>query len=404
MAAYTDGMMLDVAAAREMVLRHARPLAPRAEWLSPDVLGETLAEDVTADVDSPPFDKAMMDGYAVRTSDLLTPGIALRVVDEVQAGSSHVSHVGIGEAVRIFTGAPLPFSADAVVKQEDTTRDGDEVVIQTAWIPPGQHIMRRGTEMKTGQVVLPRGTVITPAALGLLAACGRQEAKLNRTPMPGVAHLVTGNELVEVFQVPIGGQIRNTNESMIAAMVQRAGVSPQSFGIARDDESLRQVIEDMLHEDMVIICGGVSVGKYDLVPDVLKSLGVEIHFHTVRMKPGKPLLFGTLGEKLVFGLPGNPVSAAVGFDLFVRPAIDILCGRTDPGPKELRLPLSEPLRAKHDRPTYHPAVIGADSVRPLPWQGSADLRALLPANGYVVLPVGEVSLTVGEVVTVIRTG
>jgi molybdopterin molybdotransferase len=156
--------------------------------------------------------------------------------------------------------------------------------------------------------------------------------------------------------------------------------------------------------DILLLSGGVSVGKYDLVPDVLKSLGVEIHFHKVRMKPGKPLLFGTLGEKLVFGLPGNPVSAAVGFDLFVRPAIDMLCGRTDPGPKELRLPLSEPLRAKHDRPTCHPAVIGADSVRPLPWQGSADLRALLPANGYVVLPVGEVSLTVGEVVTVIRTG
>jgi molybdopterin molybdotransferase len=151
-----------------------------------------------------------------------------------------------------------------------------------------------------------------------------------------------------------------------------------------------------------VLSGGVSVGKYDLVPDVLKSLGVEIHFHTVRMKPGKPLLFGTLGDKLVFGLPGNPVSAAVGFELFVRPAIDIMCGRT-PGPKELRLPLSEPLTAKHDRPTYHPTVIGAESVRPLPWQGSADLRALLPANGYVVLPPGEVSLSAGEVVDVIDT-
>jgi molybdopterin molybdotransferase len=139
------------------------------------------------------------------------------------------------------------------------------------------------------------------------------------------------------------------------------------------------------------------------VPDVLKSLGVEIHFHTVRMKPGKPLLFGTFREKLVFGLPGNPVSAAVGFELFVRPAIDIMCGRTDPGPKELRLPLSAPLTTKHDRPTYHPAVIGADSVRPLPWQGSADLRALLPANGYVVLPPGEVNLAVGEVVSAIQT-
>lgn len=398
--------MLDVAAAREIVLRHARPLAPRAEWLSPDVLGETLAEDISADIDSPPFDKAMMDGYAVRTSDLLTPGIALRVVDEVQAGSSHVSHVGIGEAVRIFTGAPLPFSADAVVKQEDTTRDGDEVVIQTAWIPPGQHIMRRGTEMKTVQVVLPAGTVITPVALGLLAACGRESAKLVGRPVPAVAVMATGNELVDPPTVPKSGQIRNTNGPMLTAMSHRAGAEGTYCGILPDDQALMsESLQTALGQfDILLLSGGVSVGKYDLVPDVLNSLGVEIHFHTVRMKPGKPLLFGTLGEKLVFGLPGNPVSAAVGFDLFVRPAIDILCGRTDPGPKELRLPLCEPLRAKHDRPTYHPAVIGADSVRPLPWQGSADLRALLPANGYVVLPPGEVSFAAGDVMSVLQTG
>lgn len=394
--------MLDVAAAREIVLRHARPLDPRAEPLGPDVLGEVLAEDVAADIDSPPFDKSMMDGYAVRTSDLLTPGIALRVVDEIQAGASHTSHVGIGEAARIFTGAPMPHSADAVVKQEDTTRDGDEVVINQALMRPGLNIMPRGKEMKAGQVVLPAGTVITPIALGVLAACGRVSAKLNRRPLPRVGVLSTGNELVHAREVPKAGQIRNTNEPMLEAMARRAGALPYSFGFYPDDERLKQGVIDGLHQDILVLCGGVSVGKYDLVPDVLKSLGVEIHFHTVRMKPGKPLLFGTYGNTLVFGLPGNPVSAAVGFELFVRPAIDIMCGRT-PGPKELRLPLSEPLTAKHDRPTYHPAVIGADSVRPLPWQGSADLRALLPANGYIVLPPGEVSLAAGDVVPVIDT-
>lgn len=394
--------MLDVAAAREIVLRHAKPLAPRAEPLGPDVLGEVLAEDVAADIDSPPFDKSMMDGYAVRTSDLLTPGIALRVVDEIQAGASHTSHVGIGEAARIFTGAPMPFSADAVVKQEDTTRNGDEVVIQTAWIPPGLNIMPRGKEMKAGQVVLPAGTVITPFALGVLAACGRESAKLNRRPNPWVGVLSTGNELVHAREVPKAGQIRNTNEPMLEAMARRAGARPYSFGFYPDDDRLKQGITDGLHRDILVLSGGVSVGKYDLVPDVLKSLGVEIHFHTVRMKPGKPLLFGTFRDTLVFGLPGNPVSAAVGFELFVRPAIDVLCGRT-PGPKELRLPLSEALTAKHDRPTYHPAVIGPDSVRPLPWQGSADLRALLPANGYVVLPPGEVSFAAGDVVPAIDT-
>jgi molybdopterin molybdotransferase len=395
--------MLDVAAAREIVLRHAKPLTPRAEPLGPEVLGEVLAEDVAADIDSPPFDKSMMDGYAVRTSDLLAPGIALRVVDEVQAGSSHVSHVGLGEAVRIFTGAPIPISADAVVKQEDTTTSGSEVVIQKGDIPPGLNIMPRGQEMKAGQVVLPAGTVITPFALGVLAAVGRRSAVLGRPPNPHVGVLSTGNELVDAIDVPRGGQIRNTNGPMLRAMASRAGAKECDFGIYGDDrEGLKNGIFDGFHQDILILSGGVSVGKYDLVPDVLKSLGVEIHFHTVRMKPGKPLLFGTKDDTLVFGLPGNPVSAAVGFELFVRPAIDIMCGRT-PGPKELRLPLSEPLKAKHDRPTYHPAVIGPDTVRPLPWQGSADLRALLPANGYIVLPPGEVSFAAGDVVPVIDT-
>lgn len=394
--------MLDVAAAREIVLRHAKPLSPRPEPLGPDVLGEVLAEDVAADIDSPPFDKSMMDGYAVRAADCGSP---LKVAGEVQAGAASNVSVSVGEAVRIFTGAPIPSGADAVVKQEDTTVEGDYVRVSKA-PKAGANIFRRGSEMRVGEVVLPTGTVLTPVALALLAGVGREKALLTRPPMPSVAILPTGNELVEVFELPTGGQIRNTNQPMLAAMVQRMGVLPESWPIIGDNEELKRVVDDLLLEgkDITIVSGGVSVGKYDLVPDVLKSLGVEIHFHTVRMKPGKPLLFGTLRDKLVFGLPGNPVSAAVGFELFVRPAIEIMCGRTDPGPKELRLPLSEPLSANHDRPTYHPAVVAADSVRPLPWQGSADLRALLPANGYVVIPPGEVRYAAGDVVSVILSG
>jgi molybdopterin molybdotransferase len=390
--------MLDVAAAREIVLRHAKPLAPRAELLSPDVLGETLAEDVLADIDSPPFDKSMMDGYAVRAADCGSP---LKLVGEVQAGAITSTPVQPGEAVRIFTGAPIPPGADAVVKQEDTAVEGEAVRVQKP-VKPGANIFRRGSEMRVGEVVVPGGTVLTPVAFGLLAGCGRDRAVLKRTPQPKVAIIATGNELVESTTMPAGGQIRNTNAPMLYALAGRAGGQSCYFGAHGDDrKALETVIGDALYEDLTLIAGGVSVGKYDLVPDVLKSLGVVIHFHTVRMKPGKPLLFGTFQSKLVFGLPGNPVSAAVGFELFVRPAIDIMCGRTDPGPKERRLPLSESLTAKHDRPTYHPAVIGADSVRPLPWQGSADLRALLPANGFVVLPPGEVSYAAGEIVDVI---
>ena len=392
--------MLSVAKAREVVLRHATPLSPRAELLAPDVLGQILAEDVTADIDSPPFDKAMMDGYAVRAAD----GAALKLVGEVQAGVVSAEVVDAGEAVRIFTGAPIPPGADAVVKQEDTTAEGERVTIHKV-VKPGANVLYRGSEMRAGEVVVSAGTVLTPTALGVLAAAGRDRVLLNRVPPPSIAIIATGNELVDATEVPKDGQIRNTNTPMLYALAEKSGGRACDFHTHGDDrKALESIISDATYEDVTIISGGVSVGKYDLVPDVLKSLGVEVHFHKVHMKPGKPLLFGTLGGKLVFGLPGNPVSALLCFELFVGPAIRLLAGHTDPGPKELRLPLSESLAANHDRPTYHPAVVGEESVRPLPWKGSADLRALLPANGYVLLPPGEVKYDVGAVVGVIRTG
>ncbi len=394
--------MLDVAAAREIVLRHTKPQPAVEVGFGSDVLGQLLARDVPADIDSPPFDKSMMDGYAVRSSDCASPGTVLKVIGEVAAGAVSTNPVGVGETVRIFTGAPIPPGADGVVKQEESTVEGEGVRLHKA-VKAGVNIFRRGSEMTAGQVVLPAGMVLSPFAFGLWAAVGGPPLAV--VPRPRVAVIATGNELVRPNQMPVAGQIRDTNSFMLIALANRAGGVIRSFGSASDDASqMTDRIRDGLRAaDILLLSGGVSVGKYDLVPDVLKSLGVEIHFHTVRMKPGKPLLFGTLGDKLVFGLPGNPVSAAVGFELFVRPAIDIMCGRTDPGPKVRRLPLSEPLTAKHDRPTYHPAVIGADSVRPLPWQGSADLRALLPANGYIVLPPGEVSFAAGDVVKVIDT-
>lgn len=389
--------MLEVSAAREIVLRHARRLPPAVTPLSPVVLGQVLAEDVVADLDSPPFDKSMMDGYAVRAAD----GGERRVVGEVAAGGSVVVAVGPGEALRIFTGAPIPAGADAVVKQEDTTADGG--VVRAAFpVKPGQNIFRRGQEMKSGDVVVPAGTVLSSVALGVLAAVGRTELAV--FPRPTVGVIVTGNELVEAGTRPTGGQIRNTNGPMLAAQAARAGAVPRYLGIARDDETaMRELIREGLESsNVLLLSGGVSVGKYDLVPDVLKSLGVETHFHSVRMKPGKPLLFGTKGNTLVFGLPGNPVSGYVGFELFVRPALDTMQGR-EVLLRELKLPLSEPLAANHDRPTYHPAVVARDSVRPLPWSGSADLRGLLAANGFIVLPPGAVKLAAGDAVSVVLT-
>lgn len=387
--------MLEVAEALRIVGCYAMRLAAVEVPLSPDVLGRTLFETVTADLDSPPFDKSMMDGYAVRAAD----GTELRVVGEVAAGGTATVPVGPGEAVRIFTGAPIPPGADAVVKQEDVSTSGGNITLSKA-VTPGQNVHRRGQEMTAGDPVLVHGTMISPVVLGLLAAVGRTAASV--IPAPRLSVLSTGDELVEATERPAGGQIRNTNGPMLMGQAARAGAEPRYLGIAWDDEArLRELTRHGLEtSDILVLSGGVSVGKYDRVPDVLRSLGVEVHFHTVRMKPGKPLLFGTCGGVLVFGLPGNPVSAFVGFELFVRPAVASMCGRKG-GLVEFALPLLDPLTANHDRPTYHPAVIHQTVVTLLPWSGSADLRGLLTANGFVVIPPGPVNWPAGTTVPVV---
>jgi molybdopterin molybdotransferase len=323
------------------------------------------------------------------------------VIGELAAGSTATKSVGSGEAVRVFTGAMMPTGTDAVVKQEDATATADTVRVPKP-VKPGQNVFRRGQEMRAGEVVIPAGEVISPVAVGVLAAVGRTSVKM--TPQPRVGVVVTGNELVEADTAPTGGQIRNTNGPMLTAQAARAGAVPSYLGIARDDEATMTALirKGLETSNVLLLSGGVSVGKYDLVPDVLKALGVKVHFHHVRMKPGKPLLFGTSGDVLVFGLPGNPVSAHVGFELFVRPAIGIMSGR-GATVMEYQLPLTEPLTAHHDRPTYHPAVVSGDRVRPLPWSGSADLKGLLSANGFIVLPPGEVIWEAGRVVDFLLT-
>jgi molybdopterin molybdotransferase len=285
--------------------------------------------------------------------------------------------------------------------EKTETLDHGRVRIDEA-VTAGQNVIRRGKEMRAGEVVLPAGTVLTPAAVGLVAALGR--ATVSLVPVPHVGVLATGNELVEPGVTPGPGQIRNSNGPMIAALVDRAGGSSRQFGIVKDDprELATRIRDALSHSDVLLLAGGVSAGAADLVPGVLADLGVTTHFHKVRLKPGKPLLFGTKDGKLVFGLPGNPVSAFVCFTLFVRPAIRALAGHRDPGPKIETLTLAEPLTASNDRPTYHPAKLTPDRrIVPLPWFGSADLRALLPAEALLVLPAGAVTLQPGQSADVI---
>lgn len=397
--------MLEVADALAVVLQHARPLKPVAAPLSPAILNQVLAADVAADRDSPPFAKSLRDGYAVRAADCTGAATQLRVIEEIAAGAIPRKAVGAGECARIFTGAPIPDGADAVVMQEDTEPTGDRVTIRDTAVRSGQYIFPRGAEMRAGEIVIPAGTKLNPAAVGLLAGVGAAEVPV--FPWPRVSVLATGDELVSADQMPGPGQIRNSNGPMIVAQAVNAGAVAHDRGIARDDlPELRTKIGDALADsDVLLLAGGVSAGKFDLVPGVLQELGVNPHFHRVRMKPGKPLFFGTKDGTLVFGLPGNPVSAFVCFELFVRPALRTLAGDRDPGPRTVSVPLAEAIAETNDRPTYRPAKLepaeAGWGVRPLPWAGAPDLRGMQPADALLVLPAGDARFDPGTPATVI---
>jgi molybdopterin molybdotransferase len=393
--------MIEVAAAREIVLQHAKPLPAEMTAAMSSSLGQVLAADIAADLDSPPFDKSMMDGYAIHTADVPGGFGVLRLSGQIAAGQAASLTLHTATAIRIFTGAPIPKGANAVVMQERTTLQGDDVTVNDPGITTGKNILRRGAEMKAGDIALPAGTLLTPAAFGLLAAVGK--TTVPAYPRPKVCVLATGDELVEARKTPGPGQIRNTNGPMLMAQAARAGALPRYLGIAPDDETALKsyISEGLTTSNVLVLAGGVSVGKLDLVPNVLADLGVQSHFHKVRMKPGKPLFFGTRGEVMVFGLPGNPVSAFVGFELFVRPALRVLAGHADRHVIE-RLPLTKPLTANHDRPTYHPAKLAANGIEPLPWFGSPDLRGMLNADAFILIPPGEVKFEAGTDVDVMR--
>jgi molybdopterin molybdotransferase len=386
--------MLEVSAALEIVLSRAQRLTPIAVPRRAP-LGRIVAADVASDIDSPPYAKSIMDGYAVRSDDTAT---SLTVIEEVAAGRMPTRTVGPGQAARVMTGAPIPDGADAVIPHEETKVSGDRVEIRRP-VKKGKFILPRAKEMRAGEVVVPEGTKLTPAVFGLLAAVGKTEVCVY--PAPRLAIISTGDELVEAPAPPGPGQIRNTNGPMLTALAVRAGAEARYLGIARDDKAgLEKLIRDGLeHSDILALSGGVSAGKYDFVPDVLRESGVEAHFHKVRMKPGKPLLFGTRGETLVFGLPGNPVSSFVGFELFVRPALRKMGGEAIPGPTFVPVPLAEVLKTENDRPTYAPAVLKWTSeglrASPAGWFGSADLRGLLNTDALISLPAGTVSYAAG---------
>jgi molybdopterin molybdotransferase len=410
--------MLSVAEALDAILNEVKSAPPVRVELA-DALGLVTAEDVVSDVDSPPFDKAVMDGFALRSADLTSAESRLRIVEHVIAGMLPSVAVTAGAATRIMTGAPLPQGADCVVKVEDSRIDpagptsvGGTVIIRGT-APPGQNIVVRGASLKVGQTVLPAGRLVRPQEVGALAEVGKERLSIH--PRPKVGILATGDELVPVGEQPGPGQIRNSNEAMLGAQTQRAGGHAVLLGIARDNHAdLRERIAAGLRCDVLLLSGGVSEGTHDLVPAELAALGVRNLFHKVDMRPGKPLWFGVWkGEPAqagswptyVFGLPGNPVSSLVCFEVFVRPCLCRLLGLEPAVPAPVRARLLQEHVAQGERPTYNPARLAWDAqgpwVEPVRWHGSSDLQAMVQANALALFPGGGATYKRGAFVDVI---
>jgi len=365
--------MLTVQQALDIILRGI-PAPKTIEVSLSSSAGHVLAEDCASDLDMPPFDKAMMDGYAVRSAD----AGPLEVIEEVPAGKVPSREVRPGTCTKIMTGAPVPAGADAVQQVEKTSRDGNRVTLQ-APVKPGQNIAPRATDMRSGEVVLRAGHRIRAAEIGALAAIGRTRVRVAAKPRCAV--LATGDELVPPNVAPGPGQIRNSNTSSISAQVRELGLECDDLGVVRDEAgAIRAAIREGLKRDLLILSGGVSAGDWDLVIPALEAEGVKIAMHQVLIKPGRPFCFAPG----VFGLPGNPVSSFVIFEVFVRAYLGF------PRPR-IRARLDSAVTHQIERVHYLPARVrweGAEYVaETVPWQGSADLFALTKANAFVVVPV-----------------
>jgi molybdopterin molybdotransferase len=367
-----------------------------------DALGFVLADEIKTDREYPPFHRSTRDGYAVRASEA-SPGATLRCATEIKAGDTVAQPLAPGTCVQIMTGAAVPEGADAVVMIEHTSRDGDSVRFDRA-AQPGQNIVPCGSEAKHGETILSPGTRLGYAELALAAQVGATQ--LRCASKPRVAILSTGDEVVSVDQQPGPFQIRNSNSVSLAAQVRLAGGEPVLLGNAADRiDDLREKIATGSGENVLVLSGGVSMGKYDLVETVLKDLGAEFYFDAVAIRPGKPAVFGKCGDTFVFGLPGNPVSTMVTFELFVVPAIDLLSGAPARDLPFVEAHLAAPLNEKPGLAHFLPARVDwrgtIPEVKALPWQGSGDIAALARANCFLVVAADRSQVQIGETMPIL---
>jgi molybdenum cofactor synthesis domain-containing protein len=392
--------MITVDKALGTILDHVEPLG--AELVAVEQAHRRiLAEDIVADIDLPPFDRARMDGYALRAADIAVTPARLRVIGEVPAGAKFEGRVNSGQAVKIFTGAPVPDGADSVQKIEVTRAEGNVVSILEP-TSTGQFITPRASEIASGEVVARSGRQIGAAEMAVLASFGYSQVKLARQPR--VAVISTGSELVEVSTKPSGAQIRNSNTYTLAAYAEQAGAIVEMFGTVEDtSEATREaLLRAADNRDIVITSGGVSMGDYDLVKAALKEIGAEIYFDRVTIRPGKPIVFAKRDRTYFFGLPGNPVSTSVTFNVFVRPALRALQGEGSPLLPVVGAQLSRSLKDPSSRRSYLPARLfieaGRAMVEPLKWGGSSDLVAFMSANALIVVPEDVHEIAEGDLV------
>jgi molybdenum cofactor synthesis domain-containing protein len=374
--------------------------------------GRVLAEDVVADTDLPPFDRALMDGYAMRAADTVGAQagapVRLSIVGEAAAGAGWRGELQAGEAVRIMTGAPVPAGADSVQQVEVTreTGDGAHVELERA-TTPSQFITKRAAEITRGEVVLRAGETIGAASMAALAAFGYARVEVGARPRACV--LATGTELVAVGARPGPAQIRDSNTYSLLAYAEAAGARVEHLPFAGDDAALLQrvIAESAGRADVLVLSGGVSMGVYDFTKTALVSLGAEIFFERVSLRPGKPTVFARLGRTLVFGLPGNPVSVSVTFNLFARTAIRAMQGASLAALAEEQAVLGRDVRGAQERASYLPARLGTDAAgrlvaEPLRWGGSSDFVAFTRADALIIIEAGARTVEANSIVRIVR--
>ncbi len=368
-------------------------------------LGFCLAQDMQSDIDMPPFDRSAMDGYAVIAEDTTTAPVELTVIEDIAAGHMPTKKVSRGQASRIMTGAAVPEGANAVVKFEETEDllVNNRVKILRS-IDRGRNISNRGEDMQVGQTVLRKGMPIRPQEIGILATIGKSHIGVFSAPTVGI--ISTGDELVDVGLKPSIAQIRNSNGYSLSAQARRLKAEVEILGIVKDTkEEISNMMRKGFRKDILILSGGVSMGEYDLVGDVMKDLNTQIYFEKVALRPGKPVIFGRKDTTFIFALPGNPVASFVTFELFIYPAIRKMMGFTDIHRTTLKASLETEILVRRKRREYRPAFLRMHNntwlVSPVEWHGSADLLATTMANCLLVVREDAEKLAAGQLVDVI---